>query len=193
MKKEKTGLFFGSFNPVHNGHMIIASFMIQQTDLDSLWFVVSPLNPLKEKNDLTSNTLRLEMVKLAIGENDKMLASDVEFHLPTPSYTIHTLRHLEETNPEREFVLIIGGDNLAIFHKWKEYQQILRSYPVYVYRRPGYSDGNLGDHLQISFFNAPLLEISASNIRKSIKNGLSVRHYVPDAVYYFLKASRIYQ
>ena len=129
---------------------------------------------------------------------DQLIGSKLEHLLPSAKGKILEeflqpfLGNLEETHPEREFVLIIGGDNLAIFHNWKASQQILRSYPVYVYRRPGYSDGNLSDHPQICFFNAPLLEISASNIRKSIKNGLSVRHYVPDAVYYFLKASRIY-
>ncbi|NJN35116.1 MAG: nicotinate-nucleotide adenylyltransferase [Saprospiraceae bacterium] len=128
----KIGLFFGSFNPIHVGHLIIANFMATQTDLAQVWLVVSPQNPLKPKNSLARDYDRLHMVALAIGENPKLRASDIEFKLPKPSFTIDTLTYLKEKYPQHEFVLIMGGDNLATLSKWKNYEQILRGYPIYV-------------------------------------------------------------
>jgi nicotinate-nucleotide adenylyltransferase len=192
-KKRKTGLFFGSFNPVHTGHMVIANYMAQFTDLDEVWLVVSPQNPLKEKKSLARDYDRLHLVRLAIGDNLHLRASDVEFHLPKPSYTIDTLTHLREEHPERELVLIMGGDNLATLHKWKNHELILRDYAIYVYQRPAYELGEFADHPSVHLFEAPLMQISASFIRRCIAQGKSVEYLVPDAVYRYLTNSGLYR
>ena len=171
----KTGLFFGSFNPVHTGHMIIANFMASQSDLDEVWMVVSPQNPLKPKQSLARDHDRLHLVRLAIGDNPLLRASDIEFTLPKPSYTIDTLTYLREKYPDRDFVLIMGGDNLATLHKWKNYDLLLRDYSIYIYQRPSYDLGDLADHPSIKVWEAPLMQISASYIRKCIKNGQTVQ------------------
>lgn len=188
----KTGLFFGSFNPVHVGHMVIANFMATQTDLDEVWLVVSPQNPLKEKKSLARDHDRLHLVRLAIGENTNLRASDVEFSMPKPSYTIDSLTYLGEKYPEREFVLIMGGDNLATLHKWKNYEIILRDYPIYVYQRPQYDLGELQNHPQVKIWEAPLMQISASYIRKTIQAKKSVQYLVPEAVNDYLENSGLY-
>jgi nicotinate-nucleotide adenylyltransferase len=190
---KKTGLFFGSFNPVHVGHMIIANFMATQTDLDQVWMVVSPQNPLKTKASLASDYDRLHLVQLAIGDNPNLLASNIEFKLPQPSYTIDTLTYLKEKYPNRDFVLIMGGDNLATLHKWKNYEMILRDYTIYVYKRPNYSLGDLAAHSSVRTFEAPQMHISASYIRNCIKNGHSVQYLVPESVYDSLENSRLYR
>lgn len=189
----KTGLFFGSFNPVHVGHMIIANFMATQTDLDEVWMVVSPQNPHKAKKSLARDRDRLHLVRLAIGDHLHLRASDIEFSLPQPSYTIDTLTHLREKHPEREFVLIMGGDNLATLHKWKNYELILRDYAIYVYQRPNYELGELADHPQVKLFSAPLMQISASYIRKCLQNGYPISYLVPEAVEEYLLNSGIYR
>ena len=189
----KIGLFFGSFNPVHVGHMIIANYMLTQTDLKQVWMVVSPQNPLKKKNSLARDYDRLHLVRLAIGSNVNLRASDIEFNLPKPSYTIDTLTHLKEKYPDKEFVLIMGGDNLATLHKWKNYELILKNHQIYVYKRPSYELGALVDHSQVSSFDAPQMHISASYIRKCIKNKQSVQYLVPDAVFAYLESSNLYR
>lgn len=189
----KVGLFFGSFNPVHVGHMIIANHMAQHSDLKQLWFVVSPQNPFKKKSSLANDYDRLHLVRLAIGDNPLLRASNVEFELPQPSYTIDTLTYLKEEHPDKEFVLIMGGDNLATLHKWKNYEAILKYYEVYVYKRPSYELGALAEHEKISVFDAPLMEISATFIRKSIKEGKSVQYLVPDSVLEYLEGSSLYR
>lgn len=190
---KKTGLFFGSFNPVHVGHMIIANFMATQTDLDEVWMVVSPQNPLKSKASLASDYDRLHLVQLAIGDHPKLRASNIEFQLPQPSYTIDTLTYLREKYPDREFVLIMGGDNLATLRKWKNYEVILRDYAIYVYKRPNYPLGDLENHTSVHLFEAPMMHISASYIRKCIKNGHSVAFLVPDTVHKSLEESSLYK
>ena len=189
----KTGLFFGSFNPVHVGHMIIANYMATQTDLNEVWMVVSPQNPLKNKQSLARDHDRLHLVRLAIGDNPRLRASDVEFALPKPSYTIDTLTYLREKYPEREFVLIMGGDNLATLHKWKNYDILLRDYPIYVYQRPRYELGELAEHPSVTIHEAPLMQISASYIRRCLQAGHSIEYLVPEAVYRYLTGSGIYR
>ena len=165
----KIGLYFGSFNPVHIGHMIIANYMATQTDLDRVWMDVSPQNPLKKKNSLARDADRLYLVRLAIDDNPRIKASDIEFNLPQPSYTIDTLTYLKEQYPEHEFCLIMGGDNLATLPKWKNFELILRDYSIYVYPRLGYEMGHLAEHPAVKIFESPLMHISASYIRKCIK------------------------
>jgi nicotinate-nucleotide adenylyltransferase len=189
----KIGLFFGSFNPVHVGHMIIANYMATHTDLDRVWIVVSPQNPLKPKATLAKDYDRLHFVQLAIGDNPMLRASSIEFGLPKPSYTIDTLTYLKEKHKEHEFVLIMGGDNLATLHKWKNYELILRDYHIYLYKRPQYELGELENHPHIHHFEAPLLDISATYIRQCIKDGKSVQYLVPDAVFEYLMGSSMYK
>jgi len=189
----KIGLFFGSFNPVHVGHMIIANFMATQTDLDRVWMVVSPQNPFKSKASLAKDYDRLHLLKLAIGDNPDVEASNIEFNLPKPSYTIDTLTHLKEQYPKKEFALIMGGDNLASFHKWKNHELIIRDHEIYVYRRPNHDISRWENHENVHSYDAPLMQISASYIRKCIKDGYSVKYLVSDAVYDYLDKSSLYQ
>ena len=189
----KIGLFFGSFNPVHVGHMIIANFMATQTALEQVWMVVSPQNPFKAKQSLARDYDRLHLVRLAIDDNPLLKASNIEFGLPQPSYTIDTLTYLREKHPKDEFVLIMGGDNLGSFHKWKNYDIILRDYEIYVYKRPSYALGPLQDHPKVSLFEAPLMQISASYIRRCIKAGNSVQYLVPETVFEYLSNSHLYK
>ena len=189
----KIGLFFGSFNPVHVGHLIIANFMATQTDLDKVWLVVSPQNPLKPKKTLARDYDRLHLVQLGIGDNPKIQASNVEFDLPKPSYTIDTLAFLKEKYPDRSFALIMGGDNLASLHLWKNYEQILAGYDIYVYKRPAYEVGELAAHPRVRICEAPLLDISATYIRECLRTGKSVRYLVPDAVWEYLESGNLYR
>ncbi len=179
---KKTGLFFGSFNPIHLGHLVIAEYMATRTDLDEVWIVVSPQNPLKKKQSLANNYDRLHLVKLAVEGNPNLQVSDIEFNLPVPSYTVDTLIYLREKHPNREFALIMGGDNLCGLTKWKNYEVLLRDYSIYVYNRPNNKNCDLQSHPAVQFFEAPLMDISATFIRKSIKTGKSVRYLVADKV-----------
>lgn len=190
---KKLGLFFGSFNPVHTGHMIIANFLLNTSDLDQVWMVVTPHNPHKKKESLAKDYDRLHMVRLAIGDNVNLKASDIEFSLPKPSFTMDTLTYLKEKYPDKKFVLIMGGDNLATLHKWKNYEMILRDFEIYVYKRPNYELGDLANHDSVQIFDAPLLEISASYVRKLIKEGKSIEYLVPDRVYKYIEDSMIYK
>lgn len=189
----RIGLFFGSFNPIHIGHLVIADFMATQTDLDRVWLVVSPQNPLKPKKTLARDHDRLHLVRLGIGDHPKLRASDVEFQLPKPSYTVDTLAFLKEQYPEHEFVLIMGGDNLGSFHLWKNYQQMLTEHDIYVYQRPHYNLGDLAAHPRVRVFEPPPLDISATYIRDCIKNGQSVRYLVPEAVWEYLQTGTMYR
>lgn len=189
----KTGLFFGSFNPVHVGHMIIANFMATQTDLQEVWMVVSPQNPFKTKKSLAKDHDRLHLVHLAIGDNMRIRASNIEFDLPKPSYTIDTLTFLKEKFPKKEFALIMGGDNLGNFHKWKNYEQILANHEIYVYKRPQYELGDLADHPKIKIMEAPLMQISASYIRRCIQQNQSIQYLVPEAVFEYINNTRLYR
>ncbi len=186
----KIGLFFGSFNPVHMGHLIIADVMQDRTDLDEIWFVVSPQNPFKKQKTLLHEFDRLKMVELAIADHFTFRACDVEFHMPRPSYTIDTLTYLTEKNPQHEFKLIVGGDNLTHFHKWKNHEIILERYGLYVYPRPGETPEL--DHPNISYVEAPLMDISATFIRKSIQEEKSVRYVLPDPVVDYIRDKKLY-
>lgn len=189
----KIGLFFGSFNPVHIGHMIIANFMATQTELDQVWLVVSPQNPFKAKSTLARDYDRLHLVRLAINDNPKLQASNIEFDLPQPSYTVDTLAYLTEKYPKHDFSLIMGGDNLGSFHKWKNHEVILKNHEIYVYKRPQYDLGELAEHPKVHLMEAPLMQISASYIRKCIQEGHSIQYLVPKAVYEYLLDSNLYQ
>lgn len=177
----KIGLFFGSFNPIHIGHLIIANVMVESTDLSKVWFIVSPHNPHKKSSDLLHEFDRYDMVELAVADNFNLMASDVEFHMPKPSYTIDTLTYLQDKYPTHEFVLIIGGDNLATFHKWKNYEKILEYHSLYVYPRPGASVSPLLQHPKVKVVEAPMMDISATFIRRCVKENKSIRYMVhPD-------------
>lgn len=194
MSSKNIGLFFGSFNPVHVGHMIIANHMATQTDLDEVWMLVSPQNPLKKKSTLANDYERLHLVKTAIGENKNIRASDIEFSLPQPSYTVDTLAYLQEKYPNKNFALIMGGDNLSTLHKWKNYEVLLRDYRIFVYRRPGYDLGDLQTHKSVTIVeDVPLMHISASYIRSLIKKGYSAEYLVPDRVLTELEKSGLYK
>lgn len=189
----KIGLFFGSFNPIHVGHLIIANYMAHHTDLNEVWLMVSPHNPLKKKDSLISMYDRLEMVNLAIENSENIRSSNFEFHLPQPSYTIDTLIHLHERYPEKEFVLIMGSDNLQSFKKWKNYEIILRDYLIYVYPRPGFDSGEFLNHPSITITATPLMELSSTFIRHSIKAKKSVKYFIPDTVLEFIEKKSLYR
>lgn len=188
----KIGLFFGSFNPIHTGHLIIANYMANYTDLDKVWLVVSPQNPLKKYGDLINTYDRLEMAKLATEDSNNLSVSDVELKLPQPSYTIDTLTHLHEKYPEHEFAVIMGSDNLATLHKWKNFKLILRDYKIYVYPRPGYENAEYASHPSVTITMTPLMELSATFIRKALAEKKDVRYFVPDKVLEFIKSKSLY-
>ncbi|WP_129715093.1 nicotinate (nicotinamide) nucleotide adenylyltransferase [Pedobacter sp. SYP-B3415] len=188
-----TGLFFGSFNPIHIGHLIIANYMASYTSLEEVWFVVSPLNPLKERKGLAGMYDRLEMVNLATDQAPGIRVSDIEFKLPQPSYTIDTLAYLKERYPEKTFALIMGSDNLVSLHKWKNHEVLLRDYQIFVYPRPGFDPTAWKNHPSIVITNTPLMEISSSFVRKSITEGKNIRFFVPDKVIEFMESKNMYR
>ena len=187
------GLFFGSFNPIHVGHMVLANYMATFTDLDLVWFVVSPHNPLKEKASLLNQNQRLHMVNLAIGDSDILKSSNIEFGLSQPSYTINTLAHLKEKYPKHSFSLIMGEDNLASFTKWKNYDEILKNHFIYVYPRPNCSSEDLKSHKNIIMTEAPLMDISSTMIRQALKDKKNVSYFVPQAVWEYLNEMSFYK
>lgn len=187
------GLFFGSFNPIHVGHMVLANYMASFTDLEQVWLVVSPHNPLKEKASLLNQNQRLHMVNLAIGDSDILKSSNIEFGLPQPSYTINTLAHLKEKYPQHRFSLIMGEDNLASFTKWKNYEEILKKHTIYVYPRPNCNSGDLKHHKNIIMTEAPLMDISSTMIREAIKDKKNVSFFVPQPVWQYLEEMSFYK
>ena len=189
----KTGLFFGSFNPIHIGHLAIANYFVEFTDIQQLWFVVSPHNPLKEKKTLLDDYSRLELVNLAIENDTRFRAIDVEFRMPQPSYTIDTLTYLKEKYPDKEFILIMGSDGLDTFHKWKNYEQIIRYYPRYIYPRLSDLDIDFSKHDNSKIVNAPRIEISSTFIRESITAGHDIRHFLPVNVYDAIEKAGYYR
>ncbi len=189
----KVGLYFGSFNPVHFGHLSIANYFLEFTDLEQLWFIVSPQNPLKKKASLLADYHRLELLNIAIGDSNKYKVSNIEFSMPKPSYTIDTLSYLQEKYSNNEFVLIMGSDNLPTLQKWKNYKEILDNYYIYVYPRPNNDGGEFKNHNKINFYDAPLMEISSSFIRKSIKDNKDIRFFLPLNVYEYIKEMHFYE
>jgi len=187
----KIGLFFGSFNPIHMGHLIVAQALRELTDLDEVWFIVSPQNPFKKNKKLLHEFDRLDMVRAAIDDNYFFKASDIEFNMPRPSYTIDTLTYLSEKYPKHQFKLLIGEDNLVNFHKWKNFQKILDDYGLIVYPRPHSGDIS-HSYENVIHIDAPKIDISATLIRKMIKEDKSPRYLLPDEVLEKIKAKKFY-
>ena len=189
---KKIGLYFGSFNPIHMGHLIIAQSMLTHTDLQEIWFVVSPQNPLKQNTSLEKEEHRLQMVSLAVADNEFFKPCDAEFSLPRPSYTVDTLEYLREKCPEYLFCILMGGDNLESFHHWKSYEQIVEKHQLYVYPRMGYAIENnfLEELIQCKDF--PYLDISSTYIREQIHAGKSIKYLVADSVWEYIKSKTLY-
>ncbi|MGA9637327.1 nicotinate (nicotinamide) nucleotide adenylyltransferase [Flavobacterium sp.] len=191
----KIGLYFGTFNPMHVGHLIIANHMVEHTDLDQVWMVVTPHNPLKKKSTLLDDYHRLHMVHLATENYPKIKPSDIEFKLPQPNYTINTLVYLEDKYANYEFALIMGEDNLKTLHKWKNYEMILKNYNLYVYPRVSTEADNLEfkDHPKIKMIDAPVVEISSTFIRECIKDEKSIRPLLPTKVWDYIDHNLFYK
>jgi nicotinate-nucleotide adenylyltransferase len=188
------GLYFGTFNPIHTGHLIIANHIVEHTNLDKIWFVVTPHNPLKNKKTLLDNYQRLEMVHMATSPYDKLEVSNIEFSLPQPNYTINTLEHIKEKHPNHTFALIMGEDNLKSLHKWKNFELLLKNYEIYVYPRvTKLSDNNLSNHSSIHFVDAPIVEISSTHIRKNIKEGKNIEPLLPHSVWKYIDEMNFYK
>ena len=188
----KIGLFFGSFNPMHVGHKIIASYMAEFSDLERVLFVVSPQNPLKQKISLLDQYHRLQIIRAEIEDNPKLAVSDIEFSMPQPSYTIDTLVRLKEEHPENEYAIIMGADNLQNFPKWKNYEQILENYSVYVYPRSGFEISGTYKNIHI-IEGVPQMEISASFIRNSIKQGKDISYLMPEKAWKYTDEMNFYR
>ncbi|GIZ16306.1 putative nicotinate-nucleotide adenylyltransferase [Capnocytophaga catalasegens] len=191
---KKIGLYFGSFNPIHIGHIIIANHLVEHSDMDEIWFVVTPLSPFKQKVNLLENHHRLEMVYRAVKKYDKLRESDIEFRLPEPNYTINTLTYLEEKYPKTHFCLIMGEDNLKSFPKWKNYQVLLERYDIYVYPRISQEEIpiELLHHPRIKRVNAPIIELSATLVRDEIAQGKNVRPLLDPDVWKYIDEMGFY-
>jgi nicotinate-nucleotide adenylyltransferase len=189
----KVGLFFGSFNPLHTGHMIIANLVLELSSCTEVWFIVTPQNPHKKSKNLLHDFDRLDMVRAAVYDNYHFRAIDVEFNLPKPSYTIHTLTYLAEMHPDKDFRLIIGEDNLASFPRWKNYEEILNGFGLIVYPRPNAKKSNLLDNEKVTRIEAPEMDISATLIRKLVKSGKSIKYLVPEEVRELIEAKNFYK
>lgn len=187
------GLFFGSFNPIHVGHMVLANYMASFTDLQEVWFVVSPHNPLKEKASLLHQNQRLHLVNLAIGDNPHFKSSNIEFGLTQPSYTVNTLAHLKEKYPKHTFSLIIGEDNLEQLRKWKNYEEILKNHKLYVYPRPNCGPTELKTHPNVVMTEAPMIEVSSTFIRNAIKSKKDVSFFMPLPVWQYIDEMSFYR
>ncbi|MGL4291957.1 MAG: nicotinate (nicotinamide) nucleotide adenylyltransferase [Bacteroidales bacterium] len=193
MKKIRTGILSGSFNPIHIGHLALANYLLEFEGLDEIWFVVTPQNPLKEKESLLDDRMRLKMVEMAIQDCSHFKANTIEFELPRPSYTIRTLEALEERYPEREFFLLIGADNWLIFHKWAEHEKIKKNYNILIYPRRGHVVYIDPEFSNIRTVNAPLIEVSSTFIRDSLARGKNMRYFLSSKVYEFVKQHNLYR
>lgn len=189
----KIGLFFGSFNPIHIGHLVIASWFVEFTDVDKVWFVVSPQNPFKEKKSLLADHHRLALVRIAVEEDARFHVSDIEFRMPLPSYTIDTLTYLEEKYPDKKFVILTGSDQLPTFDKWKNPERLLELYQMYVYARPGYKGSNYDNHPKVRIFETPLMDISSTFIRQAIHEKKDIRYLLPAKVWDYLLEMHFYE
>ncbi|UBM61434.1 nicotinate-nucleotide adenylyltransferase [Candidatus Sulfidibacterium hydrothermale] len=192
-KGKKVGLLFGSFNPIHSGHLILANYMAEFTDLDEVWFVVSPQNPLKEKSSLLPEIHRLALVRLAVEDQLRLKVTDIEFKMPKPSYTIDTLTWLSDKYPQNTFAMICGTDIFTHFHKWKNYREILKNYWIYVYPRTGSKIGKYSGYPHVVLFDAPVMEISASFIRKGIREKKNMAFWMPEKVYQYILEMHFYE
>lgn len=190
---KKVGIYSGSFNPIHHGHVMLANYLVEFSDLDELWFVVSPQNPLKQKAELLDDAERLKMVQLAVGNDPRFRVSDIEMHLPTPSYTINTLTALSEQHPDCQFVFICGMDSLQNLSRWYQYQRILDNYELLVFPREGYDGGELANHPSVTVLKTPILEISSTFIRQCVKEGHDVRHFMPEKAFQYLQGNGFYK
>jgi nicotinate-nucleotide adenylyltransferase len=186
------GLYFGSFNPIHLGHLIIASHVLNETAVNKIWFIVSPQNPFKESKTLLNEFDRLHLVRLATQDDNRIKCSDIEFSLPKPSYTSNTLAFLSEKYPEHQFSLIMGSDSYQNLDKWKNYETIINNYPVYVYKREGHEIKKTFDKEAV-ILNAPIIQISASQIREHIRSAKSIRYLVPEIVREEIESRKFYK
>ena len=191
----KIGLYFGSFNPIHIGHLVIANHIAEYSDLNEVWFVVTPHNPFKKKSSLLDNFQRLEMVYRATKDYTKLKPCDIEFNLPQPNYTVNTLAYLQEKYPNHEFSLIMGEDNLKSFHKWKNYEVILENQDIYVYPRVSdeKTETQFDGHSKIHSVDAPIMELSSTFIRKAIKAGKNIKPMLPEHVWAYLDEMNFYR
>lgn len=191
----KVGLFFGTFNPIHIGHLIIANYMVEFSDLEEVWFVITPQSPFKQKASMLSNHHRLAIANIAVENYPKLKTSDIEFNLPQPNYTINTLVHFEEKFPNHQFCLIMGEDNLKGFHKWKNYETILQNYELYVYPRisDGKTEHEFSSHSKIHKVNAPVVQISSTFIRKAIQERRNISTMLPENVWKYIDEMNFYK
>ena len=190
---KEIGLFFGSFNPIHIGHLAIANYIVEYSNLDKIWFIITPHNPLKNKKSLLADYHRYYMVNLAVEDDARFKASDIEFYLPKPSYTVNTLTHLREKYPDLTFSLIMGADNILTINKWKNYDFILKNYKIYVYPRLGFDFDEKEKMPNVVLVNAPIMQISASFIRKAIKEGKDVRYFLLPKVWEYIEEMNFYK
>ncbi len=189
----RVGLFFGSFNPIHTGHLIIANLAYETTSIEELWFVVSPQNPFKKNKNLLHEFDRIDLVRAAVHDHYRFRVSDIEFDMPRPSYTVDTLARLSEKYPEHTFRLLIGEDNLDSFHKWKNHDQILEHYGLIVYPRPNAASDQWQEHPKVEWMDAPKMDISATFIRNLIKSGRSAKYLVTDEVLQLIESRKLFQ
>ena len=186
------GLYFGSFNPIHIGHLIIANHVLNETPINKIWFIISPQNPFKESKTLLNEFDRLHLVRLATQDDNRIKCSDIEFNLPKPSYTSNTLAFLSEKYPEHQFSIIMGSDSYQNLDKWKNYETIINNYPVYVYKREGYEIKKTFDK-EVVILSAPIIQISASQIREHIRSAKSIRYLVPEIVREEIESRKFYK
>jgi nicotinate-nucleotide adenylyltransferase len=191
----KIGLFFGTFNPIHIGHLILANYMAEFSDLDEVWFVITPMSPFKQKKSMLDNIHRLAIANIAVEDYPKLKTSNIEFKLPQPNYTVNTLIHIEEKYPKHQFCLIMGEDNLKGFHKWKNYETILKNYQLYVYPRisDGIVESEFLKHPNVKRVEAPIVQISSTFIRESIKNKKDIRFMLPANVWKYIDEMNFYK
>ncbi len=187
------GLFFGSFNPIHIGHLAIANYIIEYDNIDEIWFIISPHNPLKDKKELASEKHRKKLVEIAINNDDRFRASDIEFNLPKPSYTINTLNQLKIEYPNYNFSIIMGEDNLATLHLWKDYKKIKNNFPIICYPRAEKEEHKQKEYPNIKIIDAPLFNISSSMIRSAIKNKKKINFFMPNGVYNYILDNGLYR